>query len=87
LREHSGDVASDVCDRLVGETGGNPLALVELAASLTSGQLAGREPLPRPLRLPGRVEEAFLGRVRLLPRTGPSRPALHAQQAADIIFG
>ena len=67
LRERAGDVADDVCDRLVEETGGNALALVELVASSKPAQLAGRAPLPRPLRFSDRVEDAFLGRVRLLP--------------------
>jgi DNA-binding CsgD family transcriptional regulator len=67
LRERGGDVAPDVRARLMEETGGNPLALVELAGSLSSGQLAGADPLPRPLRLTSRVEQAFLARVRELP--------------------
>ena len=33
-------------DQLVAGTGGNPLALVELAGALTADQLAGRAPLP-----------------------------------------
>lgn len=67
LHERTDGVADDVCDRLVEETGGNALALVELAASLTAGQLTGREPLPRALRFSDQVEAAYLSRVRLLP--------------------
>jgi DNA-binding NarL/FixJ family response regulator len=67
LRERGGEVAPDVQARLVRETGGNPLALVELAGSLSPGQLAGADPLPRPVRLGSRVERAFLDRVRQLP--------------------
>jgi tetratricopeptide (TPR) repeat protein len=67
LRAHAGEVAPDVRDRLVAQTAGNPLALIELARSLTAAQLAGREPLPRQLRFSGRVEDAFLTQVRLLP--------------------
>jgi DNA-binding CsgD family transcriptional regulator len=67
LRERVPDLVASVADRLVDESGGNPLALVELAASLTPGQLAGLEPLPDSLRLTGRIQEAFLGRVRVLP--------------------
>ena len=67
LRERSSDVAPDVRARLVEETGGNPLALVELAGLLSAAQLAGADPLPRPLRLTSRVEQAYLARVRQLP--------------------
>ncbi|MEX5721863.1 AAA family ATPase, partial [Geodermatophilus maliterrae] len=55
-----------VRDRLVAATGGNPLALGELAAALTGDQLAGREPLPAPLPLTEGVERGFLDRYRRL---------------------
>jgi DNA-binding CsgD family transcriptional regulator len=80
LREQAGAVADDVCDHLIEETGGNALALVELAASLNPEQLTGREPLPHPLRFSDRVEDAFLGRVRSLP---PESRTLLLIAAAD----
>ncbi|RFU21843.1 ATP-binding protein [Geodermatophilus marinus] len=55
-----------VRDRLVRATGGNPLALGELAGALTGDQLAGRAPLPAQLPLTGGVERAFLDRFRRL---------------------
>ncbi|MFD4609721.1 AAA family ATPase [Streptomyces sp. NPDC058440] len=55
-----------VRDQLVAGTGGNPLALVELAGVLTADQLTGRTPLPTPLPLTGGVERAFLDRYRRL---------------------
>ncbi|WP_176450023.1 AAA family ATPase, partial [Geodermatophilus saharensis] len=55
-----------VRDRLVTATGGNPLALGELADALTADQLAGRAPLPAQLPLTGGVERAFLDRFRRL---------------------
>ncbi|MGY1825909.1 MULTISPECIES: AAA family ATPase [unclassified Blastococcus] len=61
-----GAVDPAVRDRLVAATGGNPLALGELAAALTGDQLAGRTPLPAPLPLTGGVERGFLDRVRHL---------------------
>ena len=67
LRERAGEVPPDVRDRLVEETGGNPLALVELVGALSREQLGGTEPLPRPLPLTPRVNEAFLARVGMLP--------------------
>jgi DNA-binding CsgD family transcriptional regulator len=59
-------VAPEVRDRLVETTQGNPLALLELPASLSADQLAGREPLPDPLPVSDVLERAFLGRVRRL---------------------
>ncbi|HKF75377.1 MAG TPA: AAA family ATPase [Candidatus Dormibacteraeota bacterium] len=52
---------------LVRATAGNPLALVELPAGLTPGQLAAREALPDPLPLAGDLERMFLDRARRLP--------------------
>jgi DNA-binding CsgD family transcriptional regulator len=68
LEAHAGKVAPAVGDRLVEETGGNPLALVELAAALTSGQLAGDEPLPQRLPLSAGLQQGFAQRVRQLPQ-------------------
>jgi DNA-binding CsgD family transcriptional regulator len=67
LSPHAGgDIDPAVRDQLVAGTGGNPLALVELAGALTSDQLAGRAPLPSPLPLTGGVERAFGDRYRRL---------------------
>jgi DNA-binding CsgD family transcriptional regulator len=60
------DVDPAVRDQLVAGTGGNPLALVELAGVLTGEQLTGRAPLPSPLPLTGGVERAFGDRYRRL---------------------
>lgn len=51
---------------LLTASGGNPLALVELAGVLTADQLTARQPLPSPLPLTGGVERAFLDRCRRL---------------------
>jgi len=54
-------------DRIVKETGGNPLALTELPRELTPSQLAGGFGLP-PLRgTSGRIEDSFLRRLQSLP--------------------
>ena len=55
----SGSLAMDVAQRLVDATGGNPLALTEVAARLNPQQLAGRQPLPVPLPIGADVVEAF----------------------------
>jgi DNA-binding CsgD family transcriptional regulator len=67
LEAQAGKLAPEVRDRLIEETGGNPLALLELPASLSGEQLAGREPLPERLPLSDRLQQTFLERVRRLP--------------------
>jgi DNA-binding CsgD family transcriptional regulator len=62
-------LARDVRDRLIEATRGNPLALVELPASLNADQLAGRAPLPDPLPASVGVERVFLERVHRLPES------------------
>ena len=56
-----------VTERLLAETGGNPLALLELPAALTADQLAGQVRLPDQLPLTRRVEQVFLERSTRLP--------------------
>ena len=56
-----------VRDRIVAETRGNPLALLELPRGLSAAQLAGGFGLPEPLPLSGRIEESFLRRLEELP--------------------
>jgi hypothetical protein len=46
LEAQAGQLASEVRDRLISETGGNPLALLELPATLTVEQLAGSTRCP-----------------------------------------
>jgi DNA-binding CsgD family transcriptional regulator len=68
LVEGSGvEVAQEVVDRLAAETGGNPLALVEVPLGLSQAQLGGAEPLPPQLLLTSDVERVFLDRCRRLP--------------------
>ncbi len=57
----------EVADRLIAETGGNPLALLELPTELSETQLRGSSPLPAQLHLTDRVEQVFLDRCRRLP--------------------
>jgi tetratricopeptide (TPR) repeat protein len=60
-------IEAGVAERIVVETGGNPLAIVEAAAELTPEQLAGREPLPEPLPVGHQLEDLFVRRARELP--------------------
>ena len=55
-----------VTERLVTETGGNPLALLDAARDLSSDQLAGKVPLPEPLPIGHRLEVSFARRIRQL---------------------
>jgi DNA-binding CsgD family transcriptional regulator len=57
-----------VLERIVAETRGNPLALLELPRGLTPAQLAGGFGLPGALPLSARIEESFARRLALLPR-------------------
>jgi DNA-binding CsgD family transcriptional regulator len=56
-----------VADRIVAETRGNPLALLELPRGRSTAELAGGFGLPEVLPLPGRIRENFLRRVESLP--------------------
>ena len=67
LSAHTSDINEQVSQRIVAETGGNPLALIEVGRELTSGQLAGQEPLPELLPLGRPVETRFLRQTRHLP--------------------
>jgi hypothetical protein len=55
-------------DRLIVETAGNPLAVIELCSTLSPDQLSGAEPVLAPIPVSARVEGAFLERVRRLPK-------------------
>jgi DNA-binding NarL/FixJ family response regulator len=55
-----------VSDRIVAETHGNPLALLELPRGLTARQLAGGFGLVEAQGLAGRIEESFVRRVETL---------------------
>jgi class 3 adenylate cyclase/DNA-binding CsgD family transcriptional regulator len=58
--------APEVAERLVRGTQGNPLALVEIPALLSEGQLAGSEPMEEPLPTAPAVERAFLRQIEAL---------------------
>jgi DNA-binding CsgD family transcriptional regulator/tetratricopeptide (TPR) repeat protein len=55
-----------VRDRIIAETRGNPLALLELPRGLTARQLAGGFGLVEAQGLTGRIEESFVRRVETL---------------------
>jgi DNA-binding CsgD family transcriptional regulator len=56
-----------VRDRIVAESNGNPLALLELPKGLTAAELAGGFGRPDARRVANLIEQSFLRRVRALP--------------------
>ncbi|MFF0013321.1 BREX system ATP-binding domain-containing protein [Streptomyces sp. NPDC005374] len=60
-------VDAAVADRIVAGTGGNPLALLELADALPAEQLSGIAPLPDPLPVGHLLTNHFQRLVRALP--------------------
>jgi DNA-binding CsgD family transcriptional regulator len=62
-----GLVDERVRDRIVAETRGNPLALMELPRGLTSAALAGGFGLPDTMPVASRVEAGFMRRLEPLP--------------------
>ena len=62
-----GRVDARVSERIVAETAGNPLGLVEFGRELTVEERSGTVPLTGPLRFGGRLEKLYLSRVQALP--------------------
>jgi DNA-binding CsgD family transcriptional regulator len=63
----SGPLDERVAERIVAETHGNPLALLELPHGSSAVDLAGGFALTAALPLPSRIEESFRERVERLP--------------------
>jgi len=66
-RSVRGPIAPEVAKRIVEETRGNPLALLELPSLLRPAQFSGGEPLDEPLPIGSALEQAFVQRTRALP--------------------
>ena len=56
-----------VRDRILAETRGNPLALLELPQGMSAAELAGGFELPAAGDVPGHIEDHYLRRARALP--------------------
>ena len=65
----TGPLDERVRDRIIAETRGNPLALIELPHGLTHAELAGGFGLPHAAALSGQIEESFRRRLTPLPPT------------------
>jgi len=59
----------EVKRRVLEETSGNPLALLDVGRALTADQLAGRRPLPRAIPVGERLRTSFARQVGSLPRS------------------
>ena len=69
------------CDAVLDAAAGNPLALRELAASLTVEERSGRQPLPEPIRPAGRLAHVLARRIERLPQG--ARAAMVVAAAGD----
>jgi DNA-binding CsgD family transcriptional regulator len=63
----SGPVDGQVSQRIITETQGNPLAILELTAELTPRQLSSTSPLPNPLPIGNRLQQRFVRQWKGLP--------------------
>jgi len=66
-----GHLDERVRERIVAETRGNPLGLLELATGMSEAELAGGFAGPPKASLPSRLQDHYLQRVRALP--GPTQ--------------
>ena len=73
----------DIEDRVLVETEGNPLAIIEVAKSLTPRKLVGWAAAPHPLPLTRRLEERFAEEVRTLPTDAQMFLLLVAADTSD----
>jgi DNA-binding CsgD family transcriptional regulator len=84
-----------VRDRIIGETRGNPLALLELPKQMSPSELAGGFALPDAGTLHGRLHEGYVRRIHALPgssqtllllaATDPTGDALLVWRAAQVL--
>ena len=63
----TGTVDGRVRDQIVAESGGNPLALLELPRGLSAAEMAGGFGVLDGSQLPGRIEESFRRQIGALP--------------------
>jgi DNA-binding CsgD family transcriptional regulator len=57
----------DIAERIVEETQGNPLALIEMAKEVTPEALVGAAAAPQPIPIGRRLEQRYTRQVRFLP--------------------
>ena len=74
-------VDAAVRNRIVTETRGNPLAILEAVATLTDAELLGKAPITHPLAVGASLKQAFAQRLDGLPRD--TQDALLIAAASD----
>ena len=67
LSNMPGPVDAAVCEQIVKESHGNPLALLELPRTWDVARLAGGFGLPSSQPVAGRIEQSYVRRLRMLP--------------------
>jgi DNA-binding CsgD family transcriptional regulator len=67
LENVQGPLDAAVCDQIIAESHGNPLALLELPRTWNAADVAGGFGLPAAQPLVGKIEESYAKRLRLLP--------------------
>jgi DNA-binding CsgD family transcriptional regulator len=78
------EIEASVARRVLAESNGNPLALIEFSHGLAPSQLAGDDSVPEPLPLTGRLESLFSQRIQELPSAAQTLLLLAAvEPAAD----
>jgi DNA-binding CsgD family transcriptional regulator len=79
----AGFLSARVAARIITDTGGNPLAMLELLGQLTPDQLAGRSPLPQQLPVGRGMDAHFLRQVAVLPTDTRSLLLLASAASSD----
>ncbi len=86
LLDHAaGHLVPHVREKLLAESNGNPLALLELSSTLSVAEREGRDTLPAQLALTPRLQRAFQDRLTVLPE--PTRQLLllvAAEESGDM---
>jgi DNA-binding CsgD family transcriptional regulator len=62
-----GPLDAAVCDQIVAESHGNPLALLELPRTWSAAELAGGFGVPESYAIAGKIEESYVRRLHQLP--------------------
>src|SRR4029450_3503330 len=82
-----GRLDEGVLERIILETHGNPLALLELPHGLTPAQLAGGFGLPAALPLSAQIEASFTRRLARMPRDARRLLLVAAGTTGDLGVG
>lgn len=83
LSAHAGDLSAGVRERILKEAQGNPLALIELPAALSTSTAEGLDLARSALPLTTRLEHAFAARLPDLPKPARDAALVAAVDSAD----